>query len=320
VDLTSAVAEIVSPAPEISVVMPLYNKEEHVCESIASALEQSLCDFELIVIDDGSTDGSAAVVEAMSLPKLRLIRQSNQGVSAARNRGVREAAADWVAFLDADDLWRKEHLAQLWRTHKAFPQAGLIANDYTTIAAKPGSDGGNVRQRMTFNFIDEAARGEAWVFTSAAMVCKNVVLGIGGFAEGESRGEDIDLWVRMALQSPVALSSYVGAVYRQVTNSLTASMTVLEPDIAMRRISRRLADDVNLAPEQRVAIRELANRLALSHAADCLLRGRRDAARTFIARSSDTRYWASRRRVLSAASLLPGWVVRALFALRGALQ
>jgi glycosyltransferase involved in cell wall biosynthesis len=321
VDLTSAGAEkVVSTALDISVVVALYNKEEHVRESIASALAQSFTRFELIVVDDGSTDRSAAVVESMSSSNLRLISQTNSGVSAARNRGMRDAAADWVAFLDADDLWLQDHLAQLWQTHEAFPQAALIANQYTTIAAKPGSDGRNVRRRMTSNFIDEAARGEAWVFTSAAMVRKDVAVGIGGFAEGESRGEDIDLWVRMALQQPVALSSYVGTVYHQVKNSLTATITVLEPDVAMRRIARRLADDSDLTPEVGVAMRELANRLALSHASDCLVRGHKEAARAFIAGARETRYWASRRRILFALSLLPAWAVRALVTLRGALQ
>jgi len=304
----------------ISVVIPLYNKEEHVRSCILSVLSQSFTCFEVIVIDDGSTDGSAAVVKAMSSPKLRLIRQSNQGVSAARNRGMREASAEWVAFLDADDLWLKGHLSELWQTHEAFPEAALIANDYIRSSAKPGYEDGDVRRRMTGNFIDEAARGETWVFTSAAMVRRDVALGIGGFVEGESRGEDVDLWIRIALKQPVALSSYVGTVYRQVSNSLTSTTTVLAPDVAMRGIAARLINDGDLTPELRVAMQEFANRLALSHAADCLLLGQREAARKFISGCRDTQYWASRRRVLSALSLLPAVAIRALFAMRGKLQ
>lgn len=305
---------------DISVVMPLYNKAEHVCESIASALAQSFKRFDLIIVDDGSTDSSVANVEAMSSPGVRLIRQSNRGVSSARNRGIKEAAADWVAFLDADDVWCKDHLAQLWQTHEAFPEAGLIANDYATAAATVPMDTAKVSRRVTSRFIDEAARGHAWVFTSAAMIRKSVALGVGCFAEGESRGEDIDLWVRAALEQPVALSSYVGTIYRQVADSLTASTIVLEPDIAMRRIAARIADDRNLAPELRNAMREFANRLALSHAADCLLRGQKEVARKFIASARGTRYLAARRRVLAALSLLPLPAVRALFALKGMSQ
>jgi glycosyltransferase involved in cell wall biosynthesis len=305
---------------DVSVVVPLYNKAEHVRESIASVFAQSFTRFELIVIDDGSTDSSAAVVEAIPSAAIRLIRQSNHGVSAARNRGMSEATADWIAFLDADDLWHEDHLAELWRTHEAFPQAALVANDYCLSRANPRSGTAEVGRRVTARFIDEAARGAAWVFTSAAMVRKDVALGIGGFAEGESRGEDVDLWVRMALDHPVALSSYVGTEYRQMTNSLTASTTVLEPDVAMRRIYRRLEEDPKLARDVRVAMEEFANRLALSHAADCLLRGQRKAARMFIAGSRDTRYWGARRNALSALSLLPAWAVRALFALKGVPQ
>lgn len=302
---------------DISVVMPLYNKAEHVRMGVASALAQSFADFELIIVDDGSTDSSAAIVEAVSSPKIRLIRQSNQGVSAARNRGMREADGKWVAFLDADDLWLNDHLAQLWRTHEVFPEAALIANNYSTTGVKSRSEATEVSRRITSRFIEEAALGKTWVFTSAAMVRKDVALGIGGFAEGESRGEDVDLWIRMALENPVALSSYVGTVYRKVANGLTSSTMVIEPDVAMRRIAQRIADDKSLGPELRNAMREFANRLALAHASDCLLRGQKDAANRFIAAARDTRYWARRRRVLSALSALPPSAVRMLFALKG---
>jgi glycosyltransferase involved in cell wall biosynthesis len=305
---------------EISIVMPLYNKAEYVRESIASVLAQTFTRFELIVVDDGSTDSSASIVEAISLPNIRLIRQSNQGVSAARNRGMREAAADWIAFIDADDLWLNDHLTQLWKLHEVFPEAMLVANDYSTTAAKSHPPVADVSRRVTARFIDEAARGEAWVFTSATMVHKDVALRTGGFAEGESRGEDVDLWIRMALEYPVAFSSYVGTIYRQVPSSLTASTTVLEPDIAMRHIVQQISGDKGLAPELRGAMLELANRLALAHATDCLLRGQKAAASRFIDGARKTRYWAARRRFLAVLSLLPVPAIRALLALKGILN
>jgi glycosyltransferase involved in cell wall biosynthesis len=300
--------------------MPLYNKVAYVAHSIASVLAQSFSDYELIVIDDGSTDGGLSVVRSHETGKVRLISQENAGVSAARNRGMRESAADWIAFLDADDVWLEDHLLQLWETHVAFPQAALIANEYAATAEAARPDAGTTRRRMTGTFIEEAARGEAWVFTSAAMVCRDTAVAIGGFAKGESRGEDIDLWVRMALQHEVALSSYVGAVYRQVKGSLTASTTVLEPDVAMRSIAKRIAGDPDLRPELRLAMVELSKRLALANATECLLRGYKEAARKFLAQADGTRYWTSRRRLLSALSLLPPWAVRALFSLRETLR
>jgi glycosyltransferase involved in cell wall biosynthesis len=309
-----------SQVPRISVVMPLYNKAAHVAQSLSSVLAQSFSDYELIVIDDGSTDGGPSVVRSHETGKVRLISQANVGVSAARNRGMRESAADWIAFLDADDVWHEDHLSQLWRTHVAFPQASLIANDYSMTATAAQPDAATTHRRMTGTFIDEAARGEAWVFTSAAMVRKDAALAIGGFAKGESRGEDIDLWVRMALGHEVALSSHVGAVYRQVKDSLTASTTVLEPDVAMRTIATRIAGDPDLKPELRLALVELSNRLALANATECLLRGYKAAARKFLAQANGTRYWTSRRRVLAALTLLPAWAVRALFSLRRALR
>ena len=97
----------------ISVVIPLYNKAQHIAETLSSVLAQSVLPSEIIVIDDGSTDGGAQVVRQFESAGVRLITQTNQGVSAARNRGLEEATGDYVAFIDADDLWLPDHLRVL---------------------------------------------------------------------------------------------------------------------------------------------------------------------------------------------------------------
>jgi glycosyltransferase involved in cell wall biosynthesis len=97
----------------ISVVMPAYNVEEHIEAAILSVLSQTYRDFELIVVDDGSTDRSADIADKIADSRLRLIRQENQGVAVARNRGLAEAAGEYVTFLDADDLWKPEFLTRM---------------------------------------------------------------------------------------------------------------------------------------------------------------------------------------------------------------
>ena len=87
----------------ISVVIPLYNKEASITQSLGSVLSQSYRDFEVVIVDDGSTDGSVAIVESMSDPRIRLIKQENGGPSKARNTGVKNARGEWILFLDADD-------------------------------------------------------------------------------------------------------------------------------------------------------------------------------------------------------------------------
>ena len=98
--------------PRVSVVVPLYNKEPYIGRALDSILAQTLAEIEVIVVDDGSTDGGAGVVSARRDPRVRLIRQDNAGPGAARNRGVREARADLVGWLDADDSWEPGYLAE----------------------------------------------------------------------------------------------------------------------------------------------------------------------------------------------------------------
>ena len=304
--------------PAISVVVSLYNKRPYIRDALDSIRRQGFDDCEVVVVDDGSTDGGAELVEGCGLARLRLVRQDNQGVSAARNCGMSEETADWVAFLDADDVWNADHLRQLWKLATAYPAAALLANRFTeSNPARGGRElSGEVDYRMTDRFIDEAARGRAWAFTSATMVRRQAALDAGGFARNESRGEDIDLWVRLALAHPVAMSSYVGAIYRRVEDGLTVRHIVDGPDVAMRGIARLLAEDSTLSPELRQALKELFNRLSLSHAADCLLRGNSQAALEFLRGSRRTRYWLLRWWGLRVLAALPPPLIGWMFELR----
>ena len=116
-----------------SIVIPLYNKEEHIAATLRSVLTQTHQNFEVVVVDDGSTDGGAAVVETFTDPCIRLIRQENGGVSAARNRGIAEARGEHVAFLDADDEWMPEHLEELATLIAAYPECRARATNYIFI-------------------------------------------------------------------------------------------------------------------------------------------------------------------------------------------
>ncbi len=101
---------VVGRAPRVSVVLPVYDRENYVGEAIESVLAQTLPPDELIVVDDGSTDGSLAVVERFARPSMQVIRQENAGIGAARNRGLRAATGDLIAFIDSDDLWEPDKL------------------------------------------------------------------------------------------------------------------------------------------------------------------------------------------------------------------
>ena len=106
----------------VSVVIPLYNKKNYIRRAIRSVMMQTIEDFEIIIIDDGSIDGSGDVVKTFLDSRIRLIRQENQGVSVARNNGVSNSRADFIAFLDADDEWLPRQLEDLLRLRKKYPE------------------------------------------------------------------------------------------------------------------------------------------------------------------------------------------------------
>jgi glycosyltransferase involved in cell wall biosynthesis len=203
--------------PALSVVVPLYNKRETIAACLASVARQTLGDFEVVVVDDGSTDGGAEVVRDFGDPRIRVVSQANGGVSAARNRGIAEARAEVVALLDADDEWEPDHLAALAELAARFPDAGMYATGVRRIDGRgPRTDVFATLPQETGLIEDFFAAPEEGVplAPSSVAVRKSAVAAVGGFAQGEPMGEDLDMWVRIALRYPVACSRAVSATYR----------------------------------------------------------------------------------------------------------
>ena len=114
----------------ISVVIPLYNKEEQIAHTLQSVFTQTFQNFEIVIVDDGSTDNSVEEVEKFTDSRIRLIHQTNAGVSAARNRGIEEARGELIAFLDADDEWMPEYLATQYGLYQKYPECSVYACNY----------------------------------------------------------------------------------------------------------------------------------------------------------------------------------------------
>lgn len=231
--------------PRISVVIPLYNKAAYVLRTIESVLAQGDAILEIVVVDDGSTDDGPARVEALTQPKVRLIRQQNGGVSSARNRGIHEARGEYVAFLDADDVYLPgfaEEIATLIRT---FPEVGVYATAYI----RTWPDGTSIP-----NFIPHALQSNqpkivqnalrAWSrsnFIHIGSLCvrrkiffeRNIF-----FPPGENVGEDHDLIFGLLetgglVFSPKPLLAYT----QQVADSLYSN----KPDYLLPCYARLLA-------------------------------------------------------------------------------
>lgn len=206
--------------PSISVVMPLYNKELEVARAIRSVLAQSFTDFELIIVNDGSTDRSVDQVNCFADARIRLVNQKNQGVSAARNRGVAESASDLVAFLDADDEWLPEFLATLWRLSGQYPLARVFATSYLMREPSGRTRKAILRgvphdfhEGILEDYFSVAAQSDPPLWSSAIAVHKGAFTSVGGFPLGVRSGEDLLTWVRMASRWPVAYCNEALAVF-----------------------------------------------------------------------------------------------------------
>ncbi len=195
----------------ISVIIPLYNKETTIERALQSVLRQSKAADEIIVVDDGSTDHSLERVAATTHPSLRLVHQSNQGVSAARNRGITEAQGDYVAFLDADDEWHEEFLATMLHLLEQHPTCNVAASGYYKIFAD-GSKTQAVLNRvdlpdghgMLTNYFEVATHSEPPINSSCIMVRTAALHAMGGFPIGIGQGEDLLTWARLAVANCIA--------------------------------------------------------------------------------------------------------------------
>jgi len=206
--------------PAVSVVIPLYNKGPYIVRALNSVLFQTFQDFEVIVVDDGSTDDGAAIVRGFGDSRIHLIQQGNQGVSAARNRGVSAAKAELIATLDADDEWMPKHLEIIIRLRDKFIDAGAYATsyiiqeqngrkrkpDYKALPHPPW-------EGIIPSYFLSAALGHYPLNSSVLCIKREVFWEMGGYPIGVSYGEDADLWGKIAIHYPIAFSWEIGAIY-----------------------------------------------------------------------------------------------------------
>ncbi|OIQ30749.1 MAG: hypothetical protein BM564_00630 [Bacteroidetes bacterium MedPE-SWsnd-G2] len=228
---------------KVSVVIPLYNKSNHILDTLNCAFSQSFQDFEIVIVDDGSTDDGLQKVKALNHPKITLYTIKNQGVSYARNYGIQKANTGLIAFLDADDSWSVNHLQQLVDLHSNFPNCGLYATAYA--GKKHGkiieSQFQNIPNTPWTGLVDDYFKSStvnciAW--TSAVMLPKSILSQYNGFDERITMGagEDTDLWMRVALDHPIAFNNQVSAFHHldsdnRITNSKTNLRRFIDLDV-----------------------------------------------------------------------------------------
>ena len=174
----------------ISVIIPLYNKEHYIKSTILSVLEQTYNDFEIIIIDDGSTDNSVNIVSEFTDARITMVNQKNAGVSAARNHGLKIAKGDYITFLDADDRWRQGFLKAMYELAQKYPQESVfgVAQENRPINTLPSG----------VTVVDDFCSYFYCFCTGSLFFKKEVFEKVGYFRQNVQVGEDFDMWLRIA--------------------------------------------------------------------------------------------------------------------------
>ena len=224
-----------------SVVIPLYNKENHIEQTLKSVLNQTFSNFEIIIVNDGSTDNSIDKIKAFNDSRITLFSQQNKGAAAARNLGIQQSKGELIAFLDADDIWFENHLEELNHLQKNFPGCGMYCSRYNIKTSKKSTFKMSYRNSIAENFRGiipdyfDASLVNRVGLTSAVAVPREILKGDLLFNPEVSSGQDLELFTKIALQFPTAITDkytfeYNFAVENQLSKTPITKKTLLNLD------------------------------------------------------------------------------------------
>lgn len=302
--------------PKVSIIIPLYNKERYIERALKSVLNQKLQDFEIIVVDDGSTDQSSTVVKNISDPRIKLIQQENKGVSIARNRGVNAAVSDFITFLDADDEWCPELLETLLYLWNKYPQGGLYftaykirqlngkeyVQEYRSIPPEPW-------EGIVPSFFSLSTLCDQPVSTSSVGVPKCIFYEMGGFLENLSMNEDAELWGRIAIKYPVVFSWKIGSIYHKESLDRACINDKKISEHQFIKTGKKLLENGLVPPQQKESLIEYIEMLKLTHAVDQIKAGYPKNARIQLSQcKSETYFW--KKVIWYILSFCPGVILK----------
>lgn len=243
----------------VTVVVPLYRNRYTVLEAVASAVSQTRPPDEVVVVDDGSDDGSPEAV-AEAFPSVRVLHQENAGPAAARNAGWREATTEWVAFLDADDTWEPEKLERQLEAASLLPGAGLVACNWSPPGSRAGPPPPPGRRARRLSGIDILLLNRFQ--TSTVLVRRSVLESVGGFDPMLDGTEDWELWLRCSRACEVVKLDESLVRYRDTAGSYskdgeryrTAMRATLARELPLSGLGPRRQAEVRAWHELRLAV------------------------------------------------------------------
>lgn len=296
--------------PLFSVIIPLYNKAPYVRKTVESVLGQTLGDYELIIIDNGSSDGSSEIVAGFTDQRIRTVRlEENVGVSNARNKGVEMATAPYIAFLDADDWWEPTFLEEMSGLIERHPDTGIYGTGYYIVKngkrrlAPIGVDEGFVEGEI--NYCAVYAKTLCMPLTSISVAIPRAVFDeSGGFKPHLKLGEDFDLWIRIALKHKAVLLNKPLSNYNQdVDVTYRGTHHLRDPKEHMLWNLGYLEPEEKTNPDYKQLIDNLRTYSLLPY---LLTRQYRSAARQELAKVDWSRQPIKTRRLYR----LPVWLLR----------
>ncbi len=266
--------DVIEKKLRVSVIIPTYNRGWIIKEAIDSVLSQDYRDFELIVVDDGSTDNTDDILNSYR-EDIIVFRQKNQGVSAARNRGLAEASGRFIAFLDSDDLWLPQKLSRQVEFFNKNPDAQICQTEETWIR-KGVRVNPKKRHKKPWGMIFEPSLALCLVSPSAVMIRRSLFEKVGGFDETLPACEDYDLWLRISCRYPVYLIDTPLIIKRGGHNDQLSASSGLDK-FRIKSLNKIIESDLLSKTQYEAAVKTLKQKCMI-YAAGCRKRGREDEA------------------------------------------
>jgi glycosyltransferase involved in cell wall biosynthesis len=220
--------------PFFSVIIPLFNKEKFIETTLKSVLDQTFTDFELIIVNDGSTDKSEQLIATFEDDRIRYFTKENGGASSARNYGIKKAQSNFISFIDADDYWYPTFLEEIFEKINRFPDIKVFSAAIEIETSKsifPALYG--IRKTRDFEIVNyfAASTKETVLCTSCAVFNKTIFEEIGTFDTKIKSGQDTDMWIRIGLKYPILFSWKILARYVYDHKSLSKNINYLDHKI-----------------------------------------------------------------------------------------
>lgn len=301
-----------------SIIIPLFNKAPYLLRAIDSVLRQDFDSWELIVVDNNSTDGGQDIPDRYKNPKIRMVSQPLQGVSYSRNLGVDQAIFPFVTFLDADDEWLPGTLNNFRKLIADYPDAGMYANSYEIVESyglvRPIRRLPEIPSKGIYpenNLFRTFVHAEMPVHTASVCIRRSVFLELGGFDVRCHQGEDTLLWSKIFLAHKVVLSDFIGAVYHREAGNRSDQYEINDLPV-IHEFEKLFADSPSLHPFEKDFREFIAKHLFMSLMAN-IRSGNLPMARRFL-NDPRMKYFAFKTRLAAAAVLcyLPLTISRGL--------